>query len=537
MKILFLIGRPNSGKTTQANLLAKAGNCLVVSPGDWLRSLSKNQHHDDLGSFVFHNWNHESLTPLVKDYLDKILETSELTVVVDGFPRNCAEVEALPSLCRGRPFLVIELQLCEEMTKERAKKRQRENDDTEIISDIRNQCYNTNIEAIKAELEKHHIEYVCLKCQRDMSAFDIHKQIVSTPIVKRIAIPPKPINATLARRYFTRAEAIISAIIIQRSMKMAQSTRLKKQFFGTHPISLTRENMNRVCTYPYLVSLKATGVRYMCCISDGFIYLLSRSMDVFVSFVASRDLDDFNNTLIDGELIGEQEAALFIVLDCLCYKGVNCMRKEIAERLQICRPLLEYYSDGHGGSFFMRQQGYVKRENLDTLLSTASSLPWAIDGIIFQPEKLPYRLGIDYNMFKWKPLGENSVDFYYNDENLGLYCKRSDAAKSSIFINGYDMIQFGRLLKSMKPNWLRDGMIIECAALPSTAHTEITIEDEEKELLKQYHNIIWLPRHARPDKTTGNIDWVAEGVVQSIIDDITQDEVQRLCSVPRRRPS
>lgn len=550
INILFLIGVPNSGKTTQAAEFAKSYHKPVytISPGTWLRNLSKEKDNSDLGSFIFYNWSHESLTPLVTDFIDKTISGiidnpphNNLSIIIDGFPRNRLEAESLPSLCKGYPFLVVELLLHESETIMRGKKRQRGDDDTPVVTDIRNESYLANIERIKDVLDRIESPIVEMNCS-ETTPEEVCDGLIDLfmKYAGRLPIPSVAPRRTLARKMFIEASPIESAVIIQKTLKIARSSRLRKQFFGTHPISLTRVNLPRVRSYPYLVALKATGVRYMCYIDNGCIWLLTRKLEVFVSNKIE-GIEQFNETLLDGELIGEEEAAYYIVLDCIASNGENCMRKNIIERLRNSLALGNFMCKG---PLFFRQQEYVDRSQLSSLLQRRKHLPWEIDGIILQPARLPYRLGIDYNMFKWKPLGDNTADFYYNDANSGLYCRVSGRGEArdgapcpintesadKINANGIPMVQFGRLLNYLKPKWLRHGMIIECAALPE--HVLDAVDDLRIEIEAQdwkEHEIVWVPQHHRADKPSGNVDWVAQSVVQSIIDNITQEELERLC--------
>lgn len=91
-------------------------------------------------------------------------------------------------------------------------------------------------------------------------------------------------------------------------------------------------------------------------------------------------------------------------------------------------------------------------------------------------------------------------------------------------------MKFGRLLECIKPDWLRDGMIVECVALPDSAVESIRDAVDREEWGD--NELVWFPRMHRGDKLQANIDWVAQSVIQSIIDNITQEELEHLCSAP-----
>lgn len=551
MNIVFLIGRPNSGKSTQSKEFeSRHTNTRIVSPGAWLRQESAEHEKSPLGSFIFHNWSHETLSPIVTEYLDRVvgeeIEAGDAEfVLVDGFPRTPTEATEIPKIVRGHRFVVIELDVQnEELARIRASERQRL-DDTESAIDIRMESYAANVTKIQTALSSVHapIERIDAAQSIEAVASRIDEIIADELVLKRVAIPASPPLRTVARRLFVETSATLAAVIVQKTLVLARSTRLHRQFFGTHPISFTRANVPRIQRYPYLVSLKAMGVRYMMYIADsGYIYLISRKLDVYVSSHRFAALARHDGTLLDGELVGDNSDAptYFIVLDCLAADGVNCMRENIMERL---RRSVDVGKTLYNGPLFLRQQEYVDRSQLSRLFERSRALPWKIDGVILQPARLPYRLGIDFNMFKWKPLSLNSADFMFHAEDNGLYCRLSAEARRDDAPQPYDVstapklsggpkkpdfVRFGRLLHELQPPWLRDGMVIECNALPADRVTPLLPAIEKIDWLP--NELIWVPHQHRSDKLSPNIDWVAQSVVMSILDNVTQSELISICS-------
>lgn len=543
--IIFLIGPPNSGKSTQQRLLVEnIPSARSIQPGSWLREQSNQD--TPLGEFIAHNWNHEALSPLVMEYVDTAIEkvlrdtASPTTIIVDGYPRNAREASTLGRLCRGVPFTVVELKTSDRLVLDRAGERQRDNDDSDVSIAIRMESYTNNASKIRATLTSIDAAVYTIDSTVQRDPDDICHEIRQCK-PQRVVIPPHSPQQHIVRTTFREAGATESATIIQTCLRLARSKRLYKQFFGTHPISLTRETLPRVRRFPYLVSLKITGERYMCYVSNEHLWLLSRSLRVFKG-PHDRDLRQFDNTLVDGELVDD---SYFVVLDCLVSNGRNCMYDPIMERLRKSVALGQFMFRGH--ALLFRPQEYVDRMQLPALLQRAANAPWKFDGIILQPARLPYRLGIDYNMFKWKPLGENSADFYFHAADSSLYCKSSPPTSTTqrtgtsatpidtrneptIMVNNTKHVRFGRLLRTLQPEWLRDGMIIECVALPDTAIAKI----RDDIVAEQWgsNELVWYPCMHRADKLVANIDWVAQSVIQSIIDNITQEELVKECSSP-----
>lgn len=552
VRILFLVGRPHSGKSTQSKFLSqRIPGVYVISAGDWLRKLQENSD-SALGEFVLNNWNHESLTPLVSEFLDKTVgqmiamsQTKKMNVllVIDGFPRNVSEARLIAQMARGNPVHVIEYQLSNQDLMERCKEqdRGRGSDDTDDALRIRLESYNEKFVHVVKCLEYDKIPLTRVQSIQGDPEATYQKTIeIVNRINHRVPIPPKSPRQTMASKYLTEVGAIARATVFQIALRLAQSTRLYQQFFGTHPISLNRVDLPRLRRFPYLAALKASGERYMCLVHAKRLWFISRRMRVFASSEETR-LQEFECTLLDGELIDEK---YYLVLDCLCANGNSCKSEPILERLRLS---VKLGSVMFNGPIFFRPQEYIDRTQLPQLLGRAHTLPWKTDGIIFQPTKLPYRLGIDYNMFKWKPLGQNTVDFFYNEEDDGLYCRIApnvDQADLPLIGHGQsrpidlrqnkrmvykkiNLIQFGRLLPQFKPSWLRHAMIIECVALAESSVPQL----DEPIVVDDWgdNELVWVPQMHRADKPSANIEWVAQAVIQSILDNITEEELKAEC--------
>ena len=149
MKKLFLIiGAPGSGKTTDAELVAKRNSDRVVhySTGDLLRK--EVASGSPLGATIASYIDNGKLVPLeiVMDTIkNAILHSDKEIVIIDGFPRSVEQMEELQKMLEESPDIklvsVIEIVVSEETAKERVLGRARGADDNVEVFNNRMKVY------------------------------------------------------------------------------------------------------------------------------------------------------------------------------------------------------------------------------------------------------------------------------------------------------------------------------------------------------------------------------------------------------------
>jgi adenylate kinase len=125
--IYLLIGKPGSGKGTQAELLAKRVGCPIASPGVEFRTLAKED--SVVGHKVSETLDAGLLQPhwLATYLFHKALFAlpQEQGIVLEGFARKLPEAEIVLDTCRwlGRPFTAFYLNVPDEEIKRRIEAR------------------------------------------------------------------------------------------------------------------------------------------------------------------------------------------------------------------------------------------------------------------------------------------------------------------------------------------------------------------------------------------------------------------------------
>ncbi len=141
MKQLFLIiGAPGSGKTTDAELIAKNNSEKIAhfSTGDLLRSESAKK--TERGLLIERFTSQGELVPLeivVETILSAIKSSDKGIILIDGYPRSVEQMQALDKELSAQNEVVlksvIEVKVSENIAKERVLGRSRGADDNEAV--------------------------------------------------------------------------------------------------------------------------------------------------------------------------------------------------------------------------------------------------------------------------------------------------------------------------------------------------------------------------------------------------------------------
>ncbi|MBN2781875.1 MAG: adenylate kinase [Campylobacterales bacterium] len=156
MKKLFLIiGAPGSGKTTDAELIAKQNDAIThYSTGDMLRA--EVASGSELGLEIESYISKGLIVPIeiaIKTITDAIKRTSNDIIIIDGYPRSFEQRDALDDYLQNSNDIelvsVIEVEVSEETARDRVLGRSRGADDNTEVFNNRMKVYLEPLDGIK----------------------------------------------------------------------------------------------------------------------------------------------------------------------------------------------------------------------------------------------------------------------------------------------------------------------------------------------------------------------------------------------------
>jgi mRNA guanylyltransferase len=215
-------------------------------------------------------------------------------------------------------------------------------------------------------------------------------------------------------------------------------------FPGPQPISIERKHFKTLFKGDHLVCEKTDGVRHLfvaflykkpTCGAEGPLTSCNQgvsdaaakkptcetscnqgSQEKKVSFLVNRSYDItvvpnvfakhvYDGTILDGELIEKE----FLIYDGVLVSGTNVITRNLIERLTCAETVTKgVLRVANQIAFKMKSFSNLNDQNF---WNTLPLLKHKTDGLVFTPVSDPVMIGTHENMFKWKPLEKNTIDF------------------------------------------------------------------------------------------------------------------------------
>ena len=206
-----------------------------------------------------------------------------------------------------------------------------------------------------------------------------------------------------------------------------------QHFKGSQPLTLTKDNVNKVKRGAYSINTKTDGIRF-------FLYIDTNGNMHTVNKLLKKDLlktksTPHSNTLLDGEIVEMKGKAstkqLFIAYDIMFHKGQCLLDLNYKERFLELAKVVKSIRSSMPSNLQLQLQDTI--HNADAYLHGQQLLSkprkYKTDGLIFYPNT-PYIIGVNkdtqHPLLKWKPYHENTIDFKMRvvEEKNGLFvCK------------------------------------------------------------------------------------------------------------------
>jgi adenylate kinase len=155
-KLFLIIGAPGSGKTTDAELIAKKNDAIThYSTGDMLRAEVATK--SELGLEINQYISKGLIVPIevaIKTITNAIKNAPTDIIIIDGYPRSMEQLNALDEYLHADSSLeltsVIEVHVSEETARDRVLGRARGADDNTEVFDNRMKVYMEPLADIQA---------------------------------------------------------------------------------------------------------------------------------------------------------------------------------------------------------------------------------------------------------------------------------------------------------------------------------------------------------------------------------------------------
>lgn len=154
--LFLIIGAPGSGKTTDASIIARDDKHIThYSTGDLLRE--EVASGSELGKLIDSFISKGNLVPLevvVNTIVSALKKSPTQSVIIDGYPRSVEQMLEFDKVLQNSADIalrtVIEVQVSEEVAKERVLGRARGADDNEEVFYNRMRVYSEPLDEIRA---------------------------------------------------------------------------------------------------------------------------------------------------------------------------------------------------------------------------------------------------------------------------------------------------------------------------------------------------------------------------------------------------
>jgi hypothetical protein len=188
----------------------------------------------------------------------------------------------------------------------------------------------------------------------------------------------------------------------------------KKYVPCPNPSNLERKDLPVVKRNEYLVSPKIDGMRMFLLLGtnaltdEEYAVFIDRAYNIYPVHLSTRQSDLYEGTLLDGELRPTVSGDhVYTVFDGITIKGFDLKQTPFCDRKREYEAVVAALHPCDELNI-VPKQWYPMSEALQVWTENQSMC----DGLILQPVQGQLKAGIQKNVFKWKPVSHQTIDFY-----------------------------------------------------------------------------------------------------------------------------
>lgn len=344
-----------------------------------------------------------------------------------------------------------------------------ENNNYKIVADCTISKISQNLKTINEMNENYEIEIEVLRKKNNLKYSKVSEDLTN--------------SIEYILRNLNSSDNIISnrekTIVLDKYFELVTNKKKLNNLYRMNPESLEIQHVVDKITKNYSVSDKADGDAYQGIIMNGKLYLIDNNLNVIDSGVKKSKLSNYNDSIIDGELIylPKFKKRVFLVFDIIYYNGKDLRDEALLEKRfrhlddlinNIFNNVNIEVNDSYASiddsitdnskridnyflklnkslsdtkdelivlrKFFIFTYGFSENEifKYSKLLwekYITEQCPYDIDGVMYTPMKQIYTKRMEevsHKIYKWKPPELNSIDFYVE------FLKNKDSGKVEI---------------------------------------------------------------------------------------------------------
>lgn len=230
----------------------------------------------------------------------------------------------------------------------------------------------------------------------------------------------------------------ISDNVLPTSIPKTTQTKQTLTFPGAHPVCLDTQSLAHIADGNYLVCEKTDGVRMFMCVCVWnrvkLCVLIDRKMHIKHVHIRSVPKVLYAGSVFDGELAWDlvNHRYTYLIYDTLRIGKDDVSKCQmLSERIMKARQAWSAYhynshtddvcveikdmvsvSDAAACAAFLLafSTAYEKKQLKSEVYAYPRLLRYKIDGLVFSPEDAPLQSGRQWNLRKWKPTADMTVD-------------------------------------------------------------------------------------------------------------------------------